>query len=290
LAAAAAGWNLSQGRFTEPLLLVMWAHAALLAARNIEIFALAAALPVARSIQECLDRLPEWNVAGWLRKAVERFNRLAAGTAKTEAATGGWRFVSAVSFLLAAALIYAPNPPRKFRAEFDPRKYPAGALETLRRDPSARIFTDDEWGDYLIWSLYPAQKVFVDGRSDFYGHDFEERYMDVLNVKYDWEQILGRFHVDTILLPINAPLAGVLKESSRWRLLFDDGIALVFRSTGKTDPQKDVPVKAVGAPGSVAQIGSGRSRDREITKTEARDQGITETKSRLRSEHNDVCA
>ncbi len=270
LAAAAAGWNLSRGRFTEPLLLLMWAHAALLAGRNIEIFAIAAAVPVAGSIQEWLDRLPEWNLAGWLRKAAGSFNRLAAGASKTEAATGGWRFVSAMGLLLVAALIYAPNPPKKFRAEFDPKKYPAGALATIRRDPSARIFTNDEWGDYLIWSLYPVQKVFVDGRSDFYGARFEEQFIDVINVKYDWEKILGRYRVDTILLPINAPLSGALKESTRWRLVFDDGVALVFRSSHE----------GPGALNSVAQTGSGVSRDREVTKPKASDRAITEIKTK----------
>ena len=73
-------------------------------------------------------------------------------------------------------------------------------------------------------------KVFVDGRSDFYGDDFEAKYIDVLNVKYGWEKTLSGFGVDTILLPPSAPLSGALKESSRWRVVYDDGIALVFRS------------------------------------------------------------
>ncbi len=232
LAAAAIYWNLSKCRFTEPLLLLLWAHAALLAQRNIAIFAVIAAVPVGRAMQEWLDELPRWNVAGWVRSAALSFNRLAASTGETEAA-GRWHLASALGLLMVAAVIWAPNPPKAFRAEFDPDRYPAGALATLRSDPSARIFTDDEWGDYLIWSLYPSQKVFVDGRDDFYGDDFEKRLNDVLSVKYDWEQTLGGYGVDTILLPVNAPLSGVLKESSRWHLVFDDGKALVFRSAGK---------------------------------------------------------
>ena len=74
----------------------------------------------------------------------------------------------------------------------------------------------------------------MDGRSDFYGDDFEEKCADVLNVKYDWEKTLNGFGVDTILLPPSAPLAGALKESSRWRVVYDDGVALVFRPAQKT--------------------------------------------------------
>jgi hypothetical protein len=264
LGAGAACWNLARGHFTEPLLLVAMGHAALLAARNIPLFMILAAPIVCAAIQECLDALPGWNVAGWLRQVVARFNRLAAETATTEA-IGRWHLVSIGAMAVVAALIYAPHPPKRFRAEFDPKSYPAGALALLRQDPAARIFTHDEWGDYLIWKLYPGHKVFVDGRSDFYGDDFEYKYLDVMNVKYGWEKTLGRFGVNTILLPPTTPLAGALKESSHWRVVYDDGIALVFRPVAERAQQTI----------SAANLGGGTSRDREITKTLTRDPAIT---------------
>lgn len=267
LAAATAVWNVARGRFTEALLMLVWAHGGLLASRNIPIFMIAAAPPVGAALQEWLLLLPTLNVAGWLRTAAARFNRLARETAETDA-IARWHPLSALGILLVAALVYAPHPPKKFRAEFDPAVYPAAALDTLRSDPDSRIFTHDEWGDYLIYRLYPGHKVFVDGRSDFYGDDFEEKFIDVLSVKYGWEKTLGRFGVDTILLPPNAPLSGALKESRSWRIVYDDGIALVFRSAQKT----------VGVQVSVAVPGGGDSRGREITKTQSTDREIAQPK------------
>jgi hypothetical protein len=229
LAVATTIWSASRGRFAEPLLMLVWAHGSLLAARNIPIFMIAAAPPVAAAIQEWLLQLPEIHVADWLRAAARKFNNLAAEMGETDAIMR-WHLVSAAGILLVASLLYAPHPPKKFRSEFDPTFYPAGALAKLGHDPRVHIFTHDEWGDYLIWT---GHKVFVDGRSDFYGDDFEEHYIDVMNVKYGWEKTLGRFGVDTILMPPNAPLSGALKESSRWQVVYDDGIALVFRSTQK---------------------------------------------------------
>jgi hypothetical protein len=55
-------------------------------------------------------------------------------------------------------------------------------------------------------------------------------------------------------LPPSMPLTGALKECSRWRLVYDDGIALVFRSVSRSGGET---VSALG----------GTSRDREITKT-----------------------
>src|SRR5450432_2250713 len=225
LAVATAVWSVSKGSFAEPLLMLVWAHGGLLAARNILFFVMVGRPPVAAAIQEWLLRLPGMPAAEWLRRAGRKFNQVAAETGETDA-IGRVHLVSVAGLALVAALLYAPHPPNKFRSEFDPKSYPAGALGTLSRDPAAHIFTHDEWGDYLIWT---GHKVFVDGRSDFYGDDFEEKYMDVLNVKYGWEKTLGQFGVDTILMPPGAPLSGALKESSRWRAVYDDGISLVFR-------------------------------------------------------------
>jgi hypothetical protein len=246
--------------------MLAWGHAALLAARNIPIFMIVAAPPVAQAVEEWLARLPELRVAEWLRSAVRKFNLVAAETSGTDE-IARWHVASVAGAVVVAALLYAPSPPKLFRAEFDPKSYPAGAIETLRRDPSARIFTFDQWGDYLIYRLYPRTKVFVDGRSDFYGDDFEEKCIAVLGVKYDWEKTLDGFGVDTILLPPSAPLAGALKESSRWRVVYDDGVALVFRFAQKTAGESNS-----------AATGGGTGRDREVTKTEARDRGIAKTK------------
>ena len=128
-------------------------------------------------------------------------------------------------------MLLAPSASGKFRSEFDPRHFPAGAIPALRT-PGARIFSSDQWGDYLIYRLYPDINVFVDGRSDFYGGKHEQLCQDVWNVRYDWEQKLARYRVDTMLLPAETPLAGALKESGRWRVAYDDGKAIVFRAAG----------------------------------------------------------
>jgi hypothetical protein len=267
--AAAAVWNASKGRYIEPVLILVWGHAALLAARNIPLFMIVAAPPVAAALEDWVALMPTWNLAGWVRGAAARFARVARETTETDS-IARWHVISVLALAGFAALLYAPHPPKQFRAEFDPKSYPAGAVDMLRSDPAARIFAHDQWGDYLIYRLYPNTRVFMDGRSDFYGPDFEKKYQDVLNVAYGWEKTLGRFGVDTILLPPSAPLAGALKESARWRVVYDDGVALVFRSARKTGGQ---PLSATGA-------GDGEGRDREVTKTQARDQAITEHKSK----------
>lgn len=255
----AAFWNAARGRYTEALLVLVWAHAALLASRNLALYGVVAAPIIAAALDVWLRRLPGLQVAGWLKRGSARFLEIAAGAAQTDGAPR-WHLVSVAAMVAVAALLYAPAPARAFRSEYDPAFYPAGAVAVLRDEPAARIFTDDEWGDYLIYRLYPRTRVFVDGRSDFYGARFEQQYLDVLNVKTGWENTLSRFGINTILLSPSAPLAGALKESSRWRVTYDDGVALIFRA---------------GDSISAAIPGAGTGRGRETTKTGPRDPAIS---------------
>jgi hypothetical protein len=148
-------------------------------------------------------------------KALAALNPSWLNPARMSPAALGARSGRAVHLAAAAEPALAPNK------LFEPSKL---------FEPNQRIFTHDEWGDYLIYKLSPRGfKVFVDGRSDFYGGKFGQEYIDVLEVKYNWQQTLDRYRVDTILLPCDAALSGALKESRRWRVAYDDGMAIVFR-------------------------------------------------------------
>ncbi|SPE39802.1 conserved hypothetical protein [Candidatus Sulfopaludibacter sp. SbA3] len=207
-------------------------------------------------------------MAEWLRQAGRKFNQVAAAMTETDQISR-WHPASILGAAAVIALLYAPHPPEKFRPEFDPKSFPVAAVQRMHLDPAARIFTYDQWGDYLIYSLYPKTKVFMDGRSDYYGSEFNQKYLDVITVSYGWEKTLARFGVDTILMPPSTPLAGTLKESARWRVVYDDGVAVVFRPSKKT----------AGTTNSIT-AGDGSCRDREITKTEASDRRITKNKTK----------
>ena len=141
--------------------MLVWAHGGLLAARNIPIFMIVAAPRSAAAIQEWLLRSPGSSVAELAARApAARFNRLAAetGRERSASAAGTWSAWPAFALVAAADLraASAQEVPRGIRSAtgIRRRRWP-----TLRRDPDARIFTDDEWGDYLIWSLTQHKRV-----------------------------------------------------------------------------------------------------------------------------------
>jgi hypothetical protein len=96
----------------------------------------------------------------------------------------------------------------------------------------SRVLTTDQWADYLIY-VNPAQKVFMDGRSDFYGPEVGNDYLRLSNGSWDWQRLLDKYHFNLALLPTELPLSQILKLAPEWRVLEDDGrrILLVRRSS-----------------------------------------------------------
>jgi hypothetical protein len=229
LGALSAAWLVVKHRSFVPLVLIVgWAHLALFSARNIPLFAIIAAPFVAQALEEMLQSLECARLARWV-------GQVAAGFRKTGAEFGAndrpWRIHAASAAVMAVLAMLLANPAAtgKLKPEFDPKYFPSQALSILRADPDSRIFTGDQWGDYLIYQFYPARKVFVDGRSDFYGQDFEQKFFDLMNVKYDWQHYLDQYKIDTIVLSTATPLASAIKESCHWRAVYDDKVAIVFR-------------------------------------------------------------
>jgi len=279
LAVVAAAWNLHQRQFVYTFLIAGWLHLALISARNIPIFMIVAAPPAALATQELLAHLRETRVAGWVRKATRGLEDLGDEFGAMDR-LARFPIASLAAALLLIALFHIPSDSPKLRAEYDPKSYPAKALEALQAAGSTRaIFTDDEWGDYLIYRLYPKSKVFVDGRSDFYGAAFCENFFDVLNGKHDWEKILERYGVQTVLLHADASLSSTLKESKRWRVTYDDGLAIAFRRAAR-DQRVARAGDREGAQVSAA-AGSGVFRDPQVTNPDNPEPGRLAKPARL---------
>jgi len=268
LALTAALWNVYRRRFVYSILVFGWGHGALMAARNLPIFVLVAAPAVAEMLEHLLYALQQAPVRGWVRQASARFTAIGEEFSLVDRIPR-FHLASAVAAAMLVAAFYVPSSSFKLRAQYDPSRYPAKALSVLRAPESRRIFTHDEWGDYLIYNLYPLKKVFVDGRSDFYGASFGKKYQDVMGVKFDWEKDLSQYSVDTILLPVDESLAGALKQSPKWRVVYDDGMAIIFRSatpapgqplTVKEHQSNRVPSKDKRHPDITAARGSDQTR------------------------------
>jgi hypothetical protein len=191
LSFAAAFWNLLRRNFTPVLLLVGWAHLSLVSGRNISIFVIVAAPLIAEAITSWIAEL-RTNPVDWIRHCASRFNRLSADVNVIESIPR-LHLISGAVVWLVGSILYAPAPPLKFQAEYDSTTFPVRAVDELEKQKlTDRIFSTDDWSGYLIYRLYPLGKVFLDGRSDYYGPQLGEEFADIIGAKSGWEDHLKK--------------------------------------------------------------------------------------------------
>jgi hypothetical protein len=263
-------WCIQHGNFTSALLTILFAHLALLSARNIPLFMLIASPSAGCMFRDFLSRIPR---APFVDKFVKALTEVSNELRPFERE---WRLhVVSVFVVVTLAALFAAHRPG-FEAQFDPRQFPIEAVPGLATISKSRIFTYDQWGDYLIYR-FPGTKVFMDGRSDFYGADFVDTCQQLINAGYSWETDLKRFAINTVIIKPDAALATVLKQSPKWRLLFDNGSVIVFASASSGNAVERLasgrlqvsPVSHNGAK-SLAPCGPERGTDSQFINQERR--------------------
>jgi hypothetical protein len=208
-----SGFLVRRGLYAEALWVVFLAHSSLISVRHAPLYAAVAAPLVACEISEW------WRagVAGMKKSATLRI-LYQLGTDLTP----GFRRTSIwpVVFLVSLAALGAPLKwPRDFPSIMFPTSMVHRHADLIA---TGRLLTPDQWGDYIIYTFYPRQKVFVDGRSDFYGEKIGQDYLHLLQGTYDWKATVDRNGFNVALLPVDWPLASLLKLDPSWRVVEDD--------------------------------------------------------------------
>ena len=213
------GWLISRKRFAHALIMLLWAHYALVSVRHIPIFVVVALPPLSEALTELWNRYTARSDA---RSAIGVLATLARDHAP------GLGRISVWSAAFLAFLLFVPLG-GAWPTDFPETSYPT-AFVTRHADliSHSRIFATDRWSDYLTFRFYPRQRIFIDGRGDFFGEQISKDYFSALNGGQDWKQTLDRFDVGVVMVPSPSGLASVLRERRDWRLVDDDGTAALF--------------------------------------------------------------
>jgi hypothetical protein len=217
----AAGSLFKRRRIAEGLWIVYFAHMSLSSVRHVPIFVTVCAPVIASEIS---DWWRAWTNGARKSSLIGIVNQMSGDLAPS------FQRVSAWPLLLVGALAVI-GAPIKWPTDFPAVMFPVKMIhEHQAQVLNTRVLTSDQWGDYLIY-LNPKQKVYVDGRSDFYGPEVGNEYLRLTGGQWDWDQIMKKNGFTTVLLPIEVPLCQLLKRDPEWRVEEDSGktILLVHR-------------------------------------------------------------
>ena len=113
--------------------------------------------------------------------------------------------------------------------QFDKKVKPVDAVEFLKKENlTGNMFTNGEFGDYIIYSAWPQYKVFFDGRADVYGEERMKDYFKLARIETGWDRVLSKYNINWVIDNANSTLSYFFLERRDWKLIYADKVANIF--------------------------------------------------------------
>lgn len=107
------------------------------------------------------------------------------------------------------------------------------------RSVPGRIFGADRYGGYLLWKLFPPERVAIDTRLTMRSQQFFEEYLGLLDHPDRFNRYAAQWQITVVVLPLAPlsrylPLAATLYRDPAWQLIFTDGAEVLFMANAVT--------------------------------------------------------
>ncbi|MEO8126844.1 MAG: hypothetical protein ABJF23_07115 [Bryobacteraceae bacterium] len=220
LAAFGAVLALGQRNLAHFLLAAAFLGIALRSARGLPLVALLL-LPLANgAISKGLAEVK--GLQPHLQQAIANFLQYSRNLRSIDAGLRGYA-VAPVAVVLVFAALHAPAI--QARTGFPDTEFPVEASAKL--PVNIRLLAPDKFGGYLIYRFNGALPVFFDGRSDFYGSAYMKDYLNLVEVRPGWRELLDRDRFTHALLPNRYSLIPALRQLG-WKQTYTDGTATLL--------------------------------------------------------------
>jgi TPR repeat protein len=124
------------------------------------------------------------------------------------------------------------NPRDVFGMKIDPDKNPVGTAKFLRDHKiTGTGFSDYLTSSYLLWSLYPDFKTFIDLRDlDIFPESFFKSYLLISSIPQYFDSADAKVHFEyAVVYRLQfQPLHQHLIESGNWDLVYTDAVAALY--------------------------------------------------------------
>lgn len=218
--------------FIQIGLIIFWFHMSLFSSRNIPLFLIIITPIIGEYLNDILNQLQNrMDIKEWIKKIIERFFLISKRFHNLEPGTNSpLYFVMSVVVVVLLCL----NGGRVWNrnilsAQFDNKRFPVDAASFIEANQiHGKMFNEFTWGGYLIYRLYPRQKVFIDGRADMYGEPFVKDYIEVIRAGTNWSSVLEKNDINWAILPTSSPIATVLFADNGWKYIYRDDVAAIF--------------------------------------------------------------
>jgi hypothetical protein len=211
-------------RLRDAILILFWAHQALGSVRHVPLYCIVA-VPVIGVELEAVWAAWASSTAG--RSFVSTLRQIGSDWRRRAQGFSLAPLVAMMAcFVLPGVTVWPKDfPSSRFPSAIVNRN--ARYLATASPTP-VRVFSTDQWSDYLIYRLQPNVQTYFDGRSDFYSTWRGSDYRVLMEGGPGCLDVLEREHARFALVPPQWPLAQMLARDSTWTVIDHDRTALLF--------------------------------------------------------------
>jgi hypothetical protein len=143
------------------------------------------------------------------------------------------RLASPIPSIAFAILLLGVSPWLPPISAHNRESVPTAALDRLLEiQHGERVFHEANWGGYLTWhgwNLSPRFLTWIDDRTDIYGAEHYADYKSIINAGDGWEDKLDGHRIEILCLPVNVLLVGHVRRNARWKEVYTDRLAVIFR-------------------------------------------------------------
>jgi hypothetical protein len=214
------GFNRKRIPVVSQMLLISWMAMSLYSVRNVPLFAIIVA-PILTQIFSTEIRS---------NQTFGKFVKLQDRLKKVDSSLVGSFGPIALILVIGISFLYGANLDFENQGNrFSDKVFPVEAVNWLDENlPSGVMFNYFPWGGYLLFRLWPSEKVFIDGQTDFYGEVLTREYENVITFNYGWDVILDKYEVSWIIMPTDSLLVRFLQKDLRWSVAYEDEIACIL--------------------------------------------------------------
>lgn len=127
----------------------------------------------------------------------------------------------------------------RFQLVMSREEYPIQAVDFLRRNGvRGNLAVPFDWGEYLIWKLYPEVRVSVDGRfTTAYPLEVIEDNFEWMRGGKNWRKLLDSYPTEIAITNRDHPVTALMRKDPEWVYIYSDPVAFIFvRKTPRQSP------------------------------------------------------
>lgn len=114
------------------------------------------------------------------------------------------------------------------------RKYPQEAVDFLKQrlpGKKGHLYNFSSFGGYLIWQLYPYEKVFDDGRPEIYDKRFQQALI-IAPLPTNWKKAVDVYDINYAIVGYTESkvdrIASWISGDPQWVLIYWDDVAKIY--------------------------------------------------------------